>query len=1569
MKKILSAFVVFCFIACVYNTVHANSKLFYLQLKEPGSAGQPPEIELQSQSGVNEISFVLYKIEEPFQFISGQQNLSVPAIEGTSIVNALNNAVYKSTEKEKPSIFGKDYENYSPKPGEKFTLLKSWKEKPADNFTASTVKLPVKANGLYLLQASFNNFISYCVVPVTDITCIVKRSSDRIFVFAADRMTGEPVPSAQISIIDNGNIVAKGTASANGLFDADVKYSPSLKCFVQKDANIAFYDTTSFPALTDHMKVYLYTERPAYRPSEKVFFKGTIREFKNSAYNPVPSVEVAIAVSDAQNTQIYAGTCTANQYGSFNGEFQLPENAGLGQCRLTAGFNNKTFSSEFMIEKYQKPEFFVEVRTDKQHYLMNSKIAVTVSGQYYFGGKTAGAELIYAVTRSKFQRPEWTDATADWFYTKNEFESTRPEQVEQGTGKLDDNGEFKITFDAKQWDSDYSYSIQAIVTDASKIAVSGGANARITKANFALDLKTDKFLYPTEDTVKADIRAVDYEGRPVTAKVTVALYSITGENRNKTGSEMTVTTNEKGIAQAIIPLSRTGYHLVEVTAEDEFKTGILASRNIWVAKGEAILGYKGDWIDIVSDKTVYTAGETAHLLILTPNANPYLLLTLEGNRMLSFGLRKINGNSFVYDLPLTENFSPNVFVCAAEAYKKEVLTASHTIIVQPVHKLITVSVTPDKTEYKPQEQGKLVIKTADASGRPVPAELSVGVVDESVYAITPELTVPIMKFFYNTRRNNISTFSSADYLSYGAAEISERLAKAENLAKTPEGEKMSAMAATPNRANGVGGGPSPSAPRPAPAEQSGTPPATGNIEGNMEELPDITLSEPEEDAEEGGLNYGGFGYDEKSKPGKDGGMAPAITRKDFATTILWEPQIITDAAGKAEITLKYPDNLTTWRSTIRAMSADTRVGETTFNTKTTKRLILRTALPRFLTQNDRMTLPVIVHNFLKTAKDVKLSLKGTGIEIAGAQDSLKIDSGKEGTAKYALTAQKSGNSQINASALTDEDSDALQTALPVLNHGITKSFAVNGVLSETQKEIPLIIPSDADADSVRIVAVVTPSITAAIMESLDYLAEYPYGCTEQTMSRFVPNIAAYGAMKQLNLTNKKLDAELPKMIEKGLERLYLLQHADGGWGWWENDATHPFMTAYALTGLSLIKNAGYAVDNERFVKGTQKAQLLLADKSIDYATRAYLLYALYTAGIFKENPAPIDTAFDSAERTNASPYTQALLLIVLNGSNRKAEAAVLINELKNKAQKQDGLLYWGNADSTRWQTDNVETTAWAVNALTQCGEMQTVQSSIKWLMLQREGANWKSTRDTAAVVFAFTNYAVRNGVTDAETTVNLTLNNRARAGIIINKETSIAGPFSVGFASPEAQKGPNILLLQKNNNMEITYSIYASYYTGQEGITAQSMEDLSVKREYLRLDPVKDNGIITYKSSPVKDGLKSGDMVLVKLEISIKSTQDFLMLEDYLPASSQVIEKTGSMKIEGVQDMPDYHRENHDEKVIFFWTNLPAGTKTVYYVYRATVAGEFHVMPAQVSLMYFPDKKANTDELRLKVTE
>ena len=94
--------------------------------------------------------------------------------------------------------------------------------------------------------------------------------------------------------------------------------------------------------------------------------------------------------------------------------------------------------------------------------------------------------------------------------------------------------------------------------------------------------------------------------------------------------------------------------------------------------------------------------------------------------------------------------------------------------------------------------------------------------------------------------------------------------------------------------------------------------------------------------------------------------------------------------------------------------------------------------------------------------------------------------------------------------------------------------------------------------------------------------------------------------------------DLPKMVEAGYNRLYSMQHSDGGWGWWTNDQTHPFMTSYVIYGLALGRAAGYEVKADVMNKGVKSLKEQLKAKELDPTTRAYMVYALS----FVENKAP-----------------------------------------------------------------------------------------------------------------------------------------------------------------------------------------------------------------------------------------------------------------------------------------------------------------------------------------------------------
>jgi len=134
-------------------------------------------------------------------------------------------------------------------------------------------------------------------------------------------------------------------------------------------------------------------------------------------------------------------------------------------------------------------------------------------------------------------------------------------------------------------------------------------------------------------------------------------------------------------------------------------------------------------------------------------------------------------------------------------------------------------------------------------------------------------------------------------------------------------------------------------------------------------------------------------------------------------------------------------------------------------------------------------------------------------------------------------------------------------------------------------EIEVPETSNPLARSIRVQ--VAPSLAGPILGALDFLTSYAYGCTEQTLSSFVPNLAARRALTELNLPVIESLKSLDRQVTEGLARLYDFQHGDGGWGWWKTDENHPFMTASAVYGLIEARSAGYKVDQWRITNGVR----------------------------------------------------------------------------------------------------------------------------------------------------------------------------------------------------------------------------------------------------------------------------------------------------------------------------------------------------------------------------------------------
>ena len=105
--------------------------------------------------------------------------------------------------------------------------------------------------------------------------------------------------------------------------------------------------------------------------------------------------------------------------------------------------------------------------------------------------------------------------------------------------------------------------------------------------------------------------------------------------------------------------------------------------------------------------------------------------------------------------------------------------------------------------------------------------------------------------------------------------------------------------------------------------------------------------------------------------------------------------------------------------------------------------------------------------------------------------------------------------------------------------GVKQTAAAAGTISaqDQQQTATINLPGDPAQAAQSLDISVNSSIAGSLFAALNYLTSYPYGCTEQTMSSFLPDIIVAKAMKDLHLQSTVDTPELEKQIQAGLDRL------------------------------------------------------------------------------------------------------------------------------------------------------------------------------------------------------------------------------------------------------------------------------------------------------------------------------------------------------------------------------------------------------------------------------------------------
>ncbi|NOT02075.1 MAG: hypothetical protein HOP29_15795 [Phycisphaerales bacterium] len=1535
--------------------------------------------------------------------------------------------------------------------------------------TLPTIRLPELPPGAYVLFATGTPtagkpVIRSTLVLVTRLAAVVKAAQNDTLVWAVDAVTGEPKPNVDVLVKErfgqNGVRFHDGRTDADGILELTLdnhrEGGSRVEFFLRDGDHVAAVQGAMYlygqPSAAQ-LRAYSMTDRPIYRPGQTVHFKHVVRQYDDGTYQTVPPDAAAVTIMDPQGQTVFEKTMRTDERGAVVGEFLVPTAAPLGIYRfnVTVGGQYVMTGSGgvFRVEEYRKPEFEVTVSAGDGRHALDQPVDVRVEARYYFGSPVADAELTYTIHRGdlypRFRYPSpytryFDDLRGDMrgcgmpWWPGDDHETV----VQRGTLRTDADGTVLLRIDpSADLPTDaatgggpfaggqigHRYRVDVDVTDNSRRTVSGSGAISVTKFPFALQLRPQRWWYELGDTIHVDIDARSADDEPVAFKGTARVYRLVSPPPSAPGG---VVDDGRGIVELVtgdqvaegavesagpesavlrFTADEAGPFRVVVTAATDGEPQPTGQCDIWISKpGQAVGKTAYRDVEIVLDKTVYDVGDTARLLIHSRFDDARALLTYEIDELLEHRIIRLTGGGGVVEFPVTKRHTPNFQLVATMVHDQRVFEDRRSVIVPPTDRFLTVDVSAPADEFKPGDETEVVMTATDATGEPAAADLAVMMVDASLYAIQPEFREAVQKFFYGQLRyHGVQTQTSlhTDQYSYKS---SDRRGGEAGLFSSVAGDMAMEMAA-PASADGF-----------AMAKQA---PGSGGAE-----------------------------------------FAVAAIRRKFPDSVVWLGHVQTGADGKASVPIQFPDTLTTWRLTAVAIDDDTRVGEASHEFVTRKNVIARLQTPRFLVQGDRATISVIARNDLKQDKKMRVELKSSPPILLGdvtpegakREITLRVDvdvdvtifgvesgysnstrgvefnvpAGAERVVDFAVTADAPGDAVFKATVQTDVESDAVELTIPIIPFGAQQLQTFTGIIREgdevTSEVVNLTIPDEIDAATPIVEIHINPTIAGVILDAIPYLLDYPYGCVEQTMSRFLPAVVTRHTLNRMGVKLETLAGRIAAdptppdgrgrrglndhpvfrtnvmdtIVANGLARLAELQSPDGGWGWFHEGASDPYMTAYVVYGLAEARRADVTIDPAMLDRGVAVLKSAIATPDAfarswrganDANVRMWMLYALATVDPGLLRDAPTRTALDQAfeKRDDLTDYTRAMLAIALHAAGDRDRAAVVIENLENTVHVDETTqtASWGHRTGYRfWYDNGLESTAMVLRALLAVApDHKHVNMAGTWLVRNRQGAHWYSTKDTAFAIYALTDYLLHTGELDADMTVTVTYDRDVKRSFRITPENVLTFDARMILAPQHVTPGKHTVRIDKDGRGTVYHATYADYYTRQDPIHAAG-HDIIVKRGYARLIPKQVERTrriwnfgkrryidetyqaIDYDREPIsdRDALSAGDLVEVALDIDSRNAFEYILIEDPKPAGCEPADLLSGADYgdpASVGQSLYVYRELRDRHVAFFASYLPQGTHRLTYRVRCETPGAFRVLPTQLSAMYSPYVRSN----------
>jgi alpha-2-macroglobulin len=1414
---------------------------------------------------------------------------------------------------------------------------------------ATPVTLPLSLDGqslqpgLYFLrfnQLGANIYAGPYLLVVSNLNITLKKSAVDALVWGVDLRDGSSVADSPVRLYaETGEEIASGQTNDEGVYRAD--FEPLVESYGlvyailgepgQEDFGAALsywsqgLDIYNFGYFADysppHLEAYLYTDRPIYRPGQTVYFRAIARQAYNGRYSIPEKTTLALGMFNPNGEPVTSFDLELSEFGTAHGSYDLPEDIAPGTYNLISEEANYS-NVLFQVAEYRKPEIDLSVVFASEQYLAGEPLQGLVEARYFFDAPAGNIPLTWALfrTRSDFHLTGYQvgKLDLDWispFPGRNR--GVFGEQVDQGEGQTDPQGRFQVELPTDPAEVRYTYTLEVTATDESGLPVSARAKSQVNPAQFYIGIHPDAWVGRAGKAYGFEVLVADWEGQPAGER------SLRGQFRKVTW-------------ERIEPDASTPFGFPEIKpsytplGSTDFVTGPDGKARLAFTADEPgtyqldVAGLEPGEQGALSQVLVWISGPGEVIWPDLPNQTLHLTADKES-------YKPGDTASVFIPNPLGEGTQALVSLERGIVMRDQVieLDGNGTTLSVPLNEEDAPNVFVSVTLFKPQDGGQADFRQGYLMLPVDPGQLTL---DVNVTG-EPSRTVPGGQVDLSVQVNDASGAPVEGEFSLSVV------------------DKAVLALADPNSQDIV------------------------EAFYNTQPLGVQTS-----------LSIAGSTSRQLYLPGGQGGgggeAAPAISvRELFQDMAYWNAELVTDAEGRAQVTVPLPDNLTTWEVDVRGVSKDTKVGQEKAELVTTKDLLVRPVTPRFLVLGDHALLAAVVQNNTREDLQAQVALQATGFSLDDpdlAFQTVNLPAGGRARVEWWGTAEDVDSVDLVFSADAGAFQDAAkpeQGPLPVRHFTAPQTFGTSGLLEEQMELLELVsLPRSFDPQGGALQVELAPSLGAAMMKALEALDYQPYDCNEQAVSHFLPNLKSYQILRDFGIEDPTLESRLDRSLEDSLGQLLGRQNEDGGWGWCANSPSDTFLTAYVLFGLTEASQAGEKVDEAAIQTAigyleSSMPSVEALDETWELDRLSFEQFVLARAGA--GDPNGVDALYEVNERLN--PWAQALLALTLeNASPGDERIQTLYSGLETGANRSATGAHWENQEPG-WQnmSTTLQSTAVVLYALAQHDPASPlVADALRYLMAHREANGaWTSTFETAWTLLALSETMKGTGELSGDFSFAAGLNNTP----LLDGQAAGAAQLTPVTASVPVSglypQDPNALVIGRGAGPGRLY--YNTHLTVNRPVedVAPLDQGINVTRQYY----LSGQDCSTEACEPIQ-GAVAGQLVTVRLTLTVPETAYYLMVEDYIPAGSEVLDtslKTSQKGAEPAYDPSQPYEQGwgwwefgtpqvYDDHIAWTAQSLPAGTYELVYQLVTGQPGEYRVLPARAWHFYFPEVQGNS---------